>query len=234
MTEPERHGASTRPADPQSLPLPWMADFLATLSETGNVRLSCRLAGVSQTTAYDARKAHPEFAAEWQAAIQGKEYGRPDFRRQLPALLAAPPAGPFEPGGDWRERFAEALAETSSVIAAAMVAGIAPQTAYRLRRTDPAFAADWLAALHEGYDHLEMELLGYLRDPAPGRRMDVAAALRLLAAHREVVERRRAMEEDQDEQALLDSIDQFIDDMRVRREANTAILADGPVGDGDE
>ena len=92
---------------------------------------------------------------------------------------------------------------------------------------DAGFAAKWLAALREGYDNLEIELLGYLRDPAPGRKMDVTAALRLLAAHRETVERQRALTEEDDEDGLLDSLDRFIDDMCVRREANAAILIDG-------
>jgi hypothetical protein len=55
--------------------------------------------------------------------------------------------------------------------------------------------------------------------------MDVPSALRLLAAHRATVERERALREDDDEQAVLDSIDSFLEDMRQRRLANTAILA---------
>ena len=79
-----------------------------------------------------------------------------------------------------------------------------------------------------------MELLGYLRAPQPGRKMDVAAALRLLGAHRETVERRRALAEDEDEQAVLDSIDAFLEDMRQRRLANEAILIEAESGDGAE
>jgi hypothetical protein len=64
--------------------------------------------------------------------------------------------------------------------------------------------------------------------------MDVASALRLLAAHRATVERQRALTAEEDEQALLDSIDQFIDDMRERRAANDAILAEsGDDGEDD-
>ena len=62
--------------------------------------------------------------------------------------------------------------------------------------------------------------------------MDVAGALRLLAAHRETVERRRALSEEEDEQAVLDSIDRFIDEMRERRAANTAILSAAESADG--
>ena len=211
----------------------WIPDFLAALSETGNIRHSARIAGISQTTAYDARKSHPDFAAEWKAAIAGKEYGRSGFQRQAP-LAAIEEAVPAKPPRGWRKPFLEALAETSSVLAAAAHAKVTPQSAYRLRRTDPEFAAEWLAALHEGYDHLEMELVGYLRDPAPKRKMDVPGAIRLLSAHRDTVERRRAFDEDDDEQAVLESIDRFIDEMRDRRAANTAILTETAPGDGEE
>jgi hypothetical protein len=60
--------------------------------------------------------------------------------------------------------------------------------------------------------------------------MDVAASLRLLAAHRETVERRRSLTEDEDEQEVLDSIDRFIDEMRERRAANEAILTETEAG----
>jgi hypothetical protein len=78
--------------------------------------------------------------------------------------------------------------------------------------------------LREGYDNLEIELLGYLRNPDPARKMDVAAAVRLLAAHRAAVERERALEGEEDEQAVLDSIDAFLEGMRERRIANEAAL----------
>ncbi|MNC93592.1 hypothetical protein D3C83_102550 [compost metagenome] len=79
-----------------------------------------------------------------------------------------------------------------------------------------------------------MELVGYLRNPAPRWKMDVAGALGLLAAHRDTVERRRALDEEDDEQAVLESIDRFIDDMRERRAANAAILIDVERGDDAE
>ena len=134
--------------------------------------------------------------------------------------------------GGWKRIFLEALAETSSVTRAAERANVPTRTVYKARRGDAGFAAKWLAALREGYDNLEIELLGYLRDPAPGRKMDVTAALRLLAAHRETVERQRALTEEDDEDGLLDSLDRFIDDMCVRREANAAILIDGGLIEG--
>lgn len=244
MTEPEQGpGASARVADPEQepdasadtaapepTPLPWMPKFIAVLGETGNVRHSARMAGISQTTAYTGRKNHSGFADAWDDAITGKEYGRPGFRRQAPLPPAAAPTATGRTGR-WRSPFLEALAETSSVIAAAALAGVTPQNAYHLRRTDPKFAAKWLAALHEGYDNLEMELLGYLRDPSPRRKMDVAGALRLLAAHRATVERRRALEEEEDEQAVRESLDAFLEGLRQRRLANQAILIEADSAD---
>lgn len=125
----------------------------------------------------------------------------------------------------WRTLFLQALAETSNVTAAAEAAGVSASRAYKARREHAGFAAEWLAALNEGYVHLEMEVLGYLRGAHPERKFDVANAVRLLAAHRDTIARQRAVEDDRDEQAVLDSIDAMIDEMRNRSIANAAILA---------
>ncbi|MEQ1716660.1 MAG: hypothetical protein ABL907_11850, partial [Hyphomicrobium sp.] len=82
----------------------------------------------------------------------------------------------------------------------------------------------WQVALAQGYENLEMELLGYLRDPAPDRKMDVANAIRLLTLHRQSVAQQRAHADDRSEQDVLDSIDQMIDDMRQRAAANALQL----------
>lgn len=126
----------------------------------------------------------------------------------------------------WRGYFLQALAETSNVTAAAAKAGVSPSRAYKLRRDNPDFAAQWQAALQEGYDHLEIEVLGYLRNPDPARKVDVTAAIRLLAAHREAVARERALADNRDERAVLDSIDAMIDEMRERAAANAALMAE--------
>lgn len=201
----------------------WIPTFLAVLAETGKVGEAVKAAGVLKNAVYFQRKTNRRFADAWQAALARKQS----------RTVAWPGAMPTRNIG-WRSFFFEALAETSNVTAAAARAEVPLRTVYKTRRNDPAFAARWLAALHEGYDHLEMELIGYLRDPAPTRKMDVAGALRLLAAHRETVERRRALNEEEDEQAVLESIDRFIDEMRVRRAANNAILIETSAGDGAE
>ena len=206
------------------LPSPaWMPTFLAVLAETRIVARAVEAAGITNNAAYHQRRTRRHIAEAWDAALKAK------------TLDSAAEPGPEIPPArswGWRIRFLEALAETSNVSASAIRANVPNRAVYKLRREDPAFAAKWRAALLEGYDHLEMDLLGYLRDPDPARKMDVTAALRLLTAHRETVARERALQEDDDEQAVLDSIDRFIEDMRQRRAANEAILIEAETGNG--
>jgi len=193
----------------------WVPAYLAALAETGQVKQAMAVAGVSKCAVYHQRKTNLLFAEAWQARLPP--------RRSARRVASQPAAGRMRNSG-WRARFLAALAETSNVRTAAARSNVPPGTVYRLKRDDPAFAAGWAAALREGYDHLEMELLGYLRDPQPERKMDVVAALRLLAAHRETVERQRVLSEEEDEQATIESLDAFIEQMRQRRLANSAIL----------
>jgi hypothetical protein len=210
----------------ETIPGPeWIPAFLATLTQTGVVGRAIRAAGVSSRSIYYQRDHNLRFAEAWRAARPAKPVRRADeAQAEIPRARSS----------NWRVVFLEALAETSNVSAAAIRANVPLGTVYKVRRSDAAFAASWQVALHEGYDMLEMELLGYLRDPQPQRKMDVAATLRLLAAHRETVERRRALNEEDDEQATLDSIDRFFEDMRQRRLANSAILIEAETGDGAE
>jgi len=102
---------------------------------------------------------------------------------------------------DWKRPFLAALAETSNVARAAKLAEISTSTVYETRRKNRAFAKAWQAALAEGYDNLEMELLFRLREGeikrAAGakvgvRTFDNATAYRLLMVHREAVAREKA------------------------------------------
>jgi len=115
------------------------------------------------------------------------------------------------------------------VTIAAQRAGIAASCAYRLRKHEPEFARQWLIALCEGFDNLEMEVLGRLRRGEPrdpdGVKYDNAAAIRLLAQHRANAERGRALRDDDDEKAVLASIDALFRRMRERRAARAATLA---------
>jgi hypothetical protein len=125
----------------------------------------------------------------------------------------------------WRTYFLAALVETSNVSTSAKSAGISTSRAYKVKLEDTTFAAQWRAALLQGYEHLEMEVLGYLRGGIPDRKMDVTAAIKLLALHRQEVARERAVTDERSEQEVLDSIDAMIDEMRERSAANEALLA---------
>ncbi|SFF73829.1 hypothetical protein SAMN05518801_101102 [Novosphingobium sp. CF614] len=106
-----------------------------------------------------------------------------------------------KPTGHWRTYFLVALAETSNVTAASAAAGVHPSRAYKACREEPGFAREWRAALLEGYESLELELLHRLRfgEPRDGEvKFDNAAALRLLGLHRETVARERAIRENED------------------------------------
>lgn len=131
----------------------------------------------------------------------------------------------------WSARFLATLASTSNVTASAKAAGVATATAYEARRLKPEFNRAWQQALFEGYEHLEMELLGRLRageiKPATSakrgvRQFDNGAALRLLFAHRESAAMTRAIRDNEDADAILASIDAKLDRMRERAQQAAA------------
>lgn len=59
-----RRSASRRAATPA-----WSKKFLAALAETSNVTAAARRAGISTSTAYEARRNHAEFNRKWQQAL---------------------------------------------------------------------------------------------------------------------------------------------------------------------
>ena len=128
---------------------------------------------------------------------------------------------------NWRDTFIAELALTSNVSAAARTAGADPSSVYKARRNEPEFYRRWQEALAEGYDNLEMDLLRRLRigeltggGPTKSRRKyDNAIAFRLLAAHREAVGRQKAMRANEDEDAIIASINAKLTKMRERRQA---------------
>ena len=93
--------------------------------------------------------------------------------------------------------------------AAAKKAGTNVSHAYKTRAKDAEFSRAWLAALAQGFDQLELQLLQRLREEIVGgttkkaAKFDNAVALRLLAAHRDSVSRQRAMDANRDEDAIL-------------------------------
>jgi hypothetical protein len=92
---------------------------------------------------------------------------------------------------NWRRLFLDCLAESSNVTLSAEKAGVSTSRAYKVRREEAEFAAQWLVALAEGYLHLEMEVLRRLRDgdtrTVDDGKFNFANAIRLLAAHRDTV-----------------------------------------------
>lgn len=120
----------------------------------------------------------------------------------------------------WRATFLDHLAETSNVTASAAEAGISPSRAYKVRREDPEFARLWLAALWEGYTHLEMEVVRRLRHgdhaTADSGRYDFANAVRLLAAHRDTASQAMAQQRNVTAAEVRASIDRKVEEIRLR------------------
>ncbi|WP_427964191.1 hypothetical protein [Altererythrobacter sp.] len=118
----------------------------------------------------------------------------------------------------WRGLFLDCLAETSNVSEAAKRAGINPSRAYKVRREEEDFARQWHAALVEGYQHLELELLARLRagEPKDGPKHDNGAALRLLALHRDTMAQEHAQRRNMDAARARAIIDAKLEELRQR------------------
>jgi hypothetical protein len=145
------------------------------------------------------------------------------------ATSAAPKKAPTF--AQWSKIFLAELATTSNVTASAGKAGVCKSQVYEARRTRPEFNRAWQQALCEGYDNLEMELLHRLRvgevKPASGARrgvrsFDNANAFRLLAAHKDAAARYRAIRSNEDSEAIVQSINAKLEQMRQRRLAAAA------------
>ena len=134
---------------------------------------------------------------------------------------------------NWATIFLNQLAETSNVKAAAEAANVSQSLVYKRRRDDPDFARQWYQALAEGYDNLEMELLGRLREgrleetdeDGTRRKFDIGTAFRCLIAHRETVNREKGRRTLEDEVATMKSINAKIDAIRAREETAAALDA---------
>jgi hypothetical protein len=124
----------------------------------------------------------------------------------------------------WQGLFLDYLAESSNVSESARKAGANPSRAYKLRREDPEFARKWLAALYEGYLHLEMEVVRRLREgdmqTENADKYDFANAIRLLAAHRDNAARAQAQHRNVSAAEVRASIDRKVEAIRqqVQRE----------------
>lgn len=219
------------PKKSKHAPSDWPEKFLAALGRTGIVVRAARSAQIDKSNAYKRRKTNAEFAAGWMAALD-EAAGRAtnwDASAMPPVRSPTEPPGGFDepPARNWSAVFLRALAETSCVGAAARAARVDTSRAYRQRRDNPRFAAAWRDALAEGYDHLEMETLAYLRGRNVERQIDVPNAVRLLTAHRKTVAEVRAAQAPDDEAEVLASIDELIDRFRREAAAEDARIAAG-------
>jgi hypothetical protein len=128
----------------------------------------------------------------------------------------------------WRTLFLDTLVETSNVSEAARRAKVSPSRVYKVRREEPEFARQWLAALWEGYTHLEMEVLRRLREgdsTTKGKdKYDFANAIRLLNAHRENAARAQAAQRNVSAAEIRASIDRKVEAIRtqIQREKQKA------------
>lgn len=126
----------------------------------------------------------------------------------------------------WRGLFLDTLAETSNVSQAARKAGASTSRAYKTRRLDAEFRAQWDAALLEGYEHLELETLYRLRHgiDKDEPKFDVANAIRLLMHHRENAAREKARQTMRDEESVLESLSAKISKLRESRESAKRLM----------
>jgi hypothetical protein len=72
----------------------WTTGFLAALEQSPNVSAACRAVGIGRRTAYDRRESDPEFARDWDDALQtavddlvGKTWKRADESDTLAIFL---------------------------------------------------------------------------------------------------------------------------------------------------
>ncbi|MBV7258397.1 hypothetical protein KCG46_02265 [Erythrobacter sp. WH158] len=128
-----------------------------------------------------------------------------------------------KPNRHWRSLFLDYLAESSNVSESARKANINPSRAYKVRREEPEFARQWLAALWEGYIHLEMEVLRRLREgdqqTEDSDKYDFANAIRLLNVHRENAIRAQAEQRNVSAAEIRASIDRKVERIRLKVKA---------------
>ncbi|MCW3834511.1 hypothetical protein ACFQ1E_04420 [Sphingomonas canadensis] len=82
-----------------------------------------------------------------------------------------------------REAFLDTLARECNVTLAAEAAGVRKESAYLLRRKEPAFRDAWQEALALGYQALETRMLARAINPASEPDLDEMLGFRLLTRH---------------------------------------------------
>lgn len=104
-----------------------------------------------------------------------------------------------------REDFLIELAASCNIVRAVALVDMSPSSAYRLRKRDSEFAAQWQAALEIGYERLEtalvrraLEAVGEIAIEAlddraePVEKVTVDQAIAILRSHRESIRQGRA------------------------------------------
>jgi hypothetical protein len=69
MNKPNPSGCAPTRAPAAEIARNWKRPFLAALAETSNVARAARIAEVSPSTVYDARRKSRDFARQWQASL---------------------------------------------------------------------------------------------------------------------------------------------------------------------
>src|SRR5437763_16742767 len=77
----------------------WVIPFVRALARTGVAREAAKDAGIDHSTAYERRKAHAEFAADWAAALRMHAILKAEEEREAVAAIRAGrnSAGPLSP-----------------------------------------------------------------------------------------------------------------------------------------
>jgi len=129
-----------------------------------------------------------------------------------------------------KRRFLAELARSSNVAQSAKKANVPVSTVYDWRAKDPVFRGEWMEALAEGYELLEMEMLQRARDGVDrkifygGKHVDTVrhydnrTALHLLAAHKTMVALTRAAQASlrEDEGSAAERLDRKLHELRAR------------------
>ena len=135
--------------------LAWEDDFFDAVATHGMISRAIRAAGRTTGAVYGRKRTCPEFAHRLDQALRAFN-DREVEAGQQPETANAPKR-------QWKTTFLNALVETSCVRQSARCANISPREVYAARRKDEQFARDWRAALVEGYQNLELEMLARLR-----------------------------------------------------------------------
>jgi hypothetical protein len=155
--------------------------FLRALERSGDARRSAFDAGIDHTTAYNRRRAHPDFALAWAAALMrfvGNEGAEEPSPQPSPARgrgdVGVGEELTLQPGADgaraarsgagrWtpaaEKRFFSALADRANVRSAAAAAGFSTNAIYARRARRPEFRRLWEAAVETGKARLQMLLM---------------------------------------------------------------------------